>query len=248
VLGGPDYYSRIFMGLKIRSLRRAKIGFIESMECLPVATLPEGNEWGYEIKLDGFRLEAVKKNGETTLYSRRGNVLKKNLPYIAAALKQLPDDKIQREDRRDQTLALDPGASLLRRLAQTHESLRQPMLRLRERPRGPPRSVLRVELSKAPLNVRQVRAGVVPAIRRQVFAKIKDLKAAKCSFVNLPEQSKGRWGQGLTAEKMRSCVWLKPQVVVRIELAEWTGADKLRHTKFIGLREDKDPRKVARET
>ena len=28
-----------------------KIGFIESMECLPVATLPEGKEWSYEIKL-----------------------------------------------------------------------------------------------------------------------------------------------------------------------------------------------------
>jgi hypothetical protein len=31
----------------------AKIGFIESMECLPVSTLPEGKNWSYEIKLDG---------------------------------------------------------------------------------------------------------------------------------------------------------------------------------------------------
>jgi bifunctional non-homologous end joining protein LigD len=94
----------------------------------------------------------------------------------------------------------------------------------------------------------RVRAGFVPATRRQVFAKIKDLKSAKCPFVNLPEQSEGRWGQGLTAEKMKSCVWLKPKVVVRIDFAEWTGADKLRHTKFVGLREDKDPKKVVRET
>lgn len=55
-------------------------------------------------------------------------------------------------------------------------------------------------------------------------------------------------GSGLTAEKMKSCVWLKPTVVVRIDFAEWTGANKLRHTKFIGLREDKNPRKVVRET
>jgi len=47
---------------------------------------------------------------------------------------------------------------------------------------------------------------------------------------------------------MKSCVWLKPKIVVRIDFAEWTGADKLRHTKFIGLREDKDARKVVRET
>ena len=94
----------------------------------------------------------------------------------------------------------------------------------------------------------RVRAGFVPATRRQVFAKIKELKTDKCPFVNLPEQSEGRWGQGLTAEKMKSCVWVKPKVVVRVDFAEWTGADKLRHTKFIGLREDKDPRKVVRET
>jgi lysozyme family protein len=28
-----------------------KIAFIESMECLPVATLPEGEDWSFEIKL-----------------------------------------------------------------------------------------------------------------------------------------------------------------------------------------------------
>jgi ATP-dependent DNA ligase len=54
---------------------RVKAHFIESMECLPVKKLPQGPEWSYEIKLDGFRLEAAKKNGETTLYSRRGNIL-----------------------------------------------------------------------------------------------------------------------------------------------------------------------------
>jgi ATP-dependent DNA ligase len=29
---------------------------------------------------------------------------------------------------------------------------------------------------------------------------------------------------------------------------EWTGEHHLRHTRFVGLREDKDPRKVVRET
>lgn len=29
---------------------------------------------------------------------------------------------------------------------------------------------------------------------------------------------------------------------------EWTGANHLRHTKFVGLREDKERRKVVRET
>ena len=94
----------------------------------------------------------------------------------------------------------------------------------------------------------RVRAGFVPATRRAVFARIKDLKIPKCPFANLPEVSEGRWGQGLTAEKMKGCVWVNPEVVARIGFAEWTGADKLRNTKFVALRDDKDPRKVVRET
>jgi ATP-dependent DNA ligase len=52
--------------------------FIQSMECLPVSKLPQGPEWSYEIKFDGFRLEAVKNNSETTLFSRRGTILNRN--------------------------------------------------------------------------------------------------------------------------------------------------------------------------
>ena len=70
------------------------IDFVESMECLPVMALPDGKDWSYEIKLDGFRLEAVKRHGETTLFSRRGNILSRKFPYIAAALSELPDDTI----------------------------------------------------------------------------------------------------------------------------------------------------------
>jgi hypothetical protein len=29
---------------------------------------------------------------------------------------------------------------------------------------------------------------------------------------------------------------------------EWTGVDHLRHTRFVALRDDKDPLKVVRET
>jgi len=94
----------------------------------------------------------------------------------------------------------------------------------------------------------RVRAGFVPATRREVYDKLEGLKTSKCPFVNLPETSPGRWGQGLTTAKMASCVWVKPEVVVRMDFAEWTGADKLRHPKFFAIRDDKDPRKVVRET
>jgi ATP-dependent DNA ligase len=45
-----------------------------------------------------------------------------------------------------------------------------------------------------------------------------------------------------------STLWVMPEAVAQIEFLEWTGANHLRHTKFVGLREDKDPRKVVRET
>jgi len=41
-----------------------------------------------------YRLEAVKQSGETTLYSRRGNILNQKFQYIADALKKLPDSTI----------------------------------------------------------------------------------------------------------------------------------------------------------
>jgi hypothetical protein len=69
----------------------------------------------------------------------------------------------------------------------------------------------------------RVRAGLVPATRREVFERIKHLKTAKCPFANLPELTAGRWGQGLTAEKTRECVWLRPEVVARIEF--WNGLE-----------------------
>jgi ATP-dependent DNA ligase len=69
-------------------------GFIESMECLPVTKLPEGPAWTYEIKLDGYRLEAVRSAGKTTLYSRRQNILNEKFHQVAAELQGLPDDTV----------------------------------------------------------------------------------------------------------------------------------------------------------
>jgi ATP-dependent DNA ligase len=93
----------------------------------------------------------------------------------------------------------------------------------------------------------RVRNGFVPMLRATVFRKFKGLASRKCPFANLPESSKGHWGEGLTAEDMEKCVWLKPKLVAAIEYAEWTPANHLRHSRFVALREDKDPRQVVRE-
>jgi bifunctional non-homologous end joining protein LigD len=69
----------------------------------------------------------------------------------------------------------------------------------------------------------------------------------ECPFANLPEPKSGRWGAGLTAKKMADCRWLKPALVAQIEFLEWTGENHLRHTKFVGLRENKAAKDVQRE-
>jgi hypothetical protein len=33
-----------------------------------------------------------------------------------------------------------------------------------------------------------------------------------------------------------------------VEFLEWTGADRLRHSKFAALRDDKNPRTIVKET
>jgi ATP-dependent DNA ligase len=45
----------------------------------------------------------------------------------------------------------------------------------------------------------------------------------------------------------KKAVWLRPEAVAQIEFLEWTEADRPRHSKFVGLREDKDPRSVVKE-
>jgi bifunctional non-homologous end joining protein LigD len=41
---------------------------------------------------------------------------------------------------------------------------------------------------------------------------------------------------------------VKPKLVARIGFVEWTGDGKLRHRRFLGLRDDKKPEEVTRET
>ncbi len=320
-----------------KTFPRQQIGFIETMDCLPVTKVLEGPEWTYELKLDGYRLEVIRANGRTDLYSRRENLLNKKFPYIASALSSLPEgtiidgelvalgadgrpnfnllqnfrsaedqivyyafDILAHDSRDLTTLPLserrqilqsvlvpadhiaisevsDQTASQMLKFVQSHglegivakraDSVYQPGLRtgLWTKYRvnmeqefviggyvpgsnGIDSLVIGFYQGKELRYASRVRAGFVPATRRTVFDKLKGLKTAKCPFVNLPERQAGRWGQGLTAEKMKECVWLRPEAVARIQFLEWTGADHLRHTKFVALRDDKDPRKVVRET
>jgi bifunctional non-homologous end joining protein LigD len=91
----------------------------------------------------------------------------------------------------------------------------------------------------------RTRNGFTPASRADLFRKLKPLEAKGCPFANLPEKKAGRWGAGLTAEKMRECRWLTPMLVGQFEFVQWTDDDHLRHSRFVALREDKKRRMWA---
>jgi bifunctional non-homologous end joining protein LigD len=304
------------------------------MECLPLVKLPEGAGWTWEIKLDGWRMEAVKSGGRVTLYSRRRKDFTAQFDYIAKQLEYLPDETVidgevvaLDEEGRPTFNLFQSGQSHIVYFAfdvlihDSHDLMRRPLSERREVLRSLIRAEGHVAISQAsdrPLadmidfirthdlegiigkradslyqpgqrtgawlkhrfNCSQefviggyvpsvlgidslvvgvyrdqqlhysarVRAGFIPATRRQVFEVIKHLTTPTCPFVNLPEKESGRWGQGLTAEKMKECVWLRPEAVGEIAFLEWTDSDHLRHTKFVRLRDDKNPRQVVRET
>jgi ATP-dependent DNA ligase len=90
-----------------------------------------------------------------------------------------------------------------------------------------------------------VRNGFVPQLPRDVATKFKGLQIDACPFANLPEKRRTQWA--LTKEEMKNCMWLRPELVAQIEFTEWTPDGHLRHSKFVGLREDKAAGEVVRE-
>jgi ATP-dependent DNA ligase len=93
----------------------------------------------------------------------------------------------------------------------------------------------------------RTRNGFTPASRADLIRKLKPLEIGECPFANLPEKKAGRWGVGLTAGKMAECRWLQPALVGQFEFVEWTEDAHLRHSRFMGLREDKKAKDVRRE-
>ena len=62
----------------------------EPMEAKLVGELPDGPQWQYEPKWDGFRCLAFRSGDTIVLQSKAGQPLGRYFPEVVSALKQLP--------------------------------------------------------------------------------------------------------------------------------------------------------------
>jgi bifunctional non-homologous end joining protein LigD len=308
------------------------------MLLLRTDVLPSGPQWQYELKLDGYRAIAFKRNGAVHLRSRNDKDFNVRYAGVVKALHTLPDDTVVDgeivafgDDGRPSFNALQnhgsstapvvyyvfdvivlAGQDLTREPLDVRRDLLEkkllPQLREPVRYAAPLDADLPVLVQSVKAHgfeglvakkrtshyepglrsgawmkmrvnrgqefviggytrgtktfdalvvgyyegdelmyVARTRNGFTPATRAQLFRKFKGLEVADCPFVNLPEAKSGRWGQGLTKAKMAECQWLRPVLVAQLEFLEWTAENHLRHSKYVGLREDKQARDVRRQ-
>lgn len=320
------------------STHKIKARFIEPMLLLRTEALPEGSNWIYEVKLDGYRALALRSDAKVQLRSRNDNDFSDRYPDLVRALAPLPNDTVldgeivafdesgrpsfntlqnygsskvpifyfafdllilAGRDLRSETLdtrrellwtkILSRLGEPIRYSTELNAKLSDLIRSVREQgleglvakrrnsvyepgqrsgawrkmrinrgqefviagytpsPKNFDALIFGYYQGRKLIYVARTRNGFTPQSRAQLFKRFRDLRIDECPFSNLPETGAGRWGQRLTATKMRDCHWLKPVLVGQFEYVEWTPDNHLRHSRFIALREDKPARNVHRE-
>ena len=94
------------------------------MYARPVQNLPEGEEWLYEVKFDGYRCLAGRDSTGVTLWSRRANLFTTQFPHIARACEKLPPATLVDGE----IVALDANGRVSFNILQHHRSKAQALL------------------------------------------------------------------------------------------------------------------------
>jgi bifunctional non-homologous end joining protein LigD len=303
-----------------------------------IAKIPEGTDWIYEVKWDGYRVEAIKEGANVRLLSRKSKNLSADYPEICTALAKLKthgaviDGEVVALDDRGRPSFQDlqnrrsarnahivyyafdllnlNGDSLLNEPIESRKSKLAALLKgsevlfsanlpgtsyevvaaikklglegivaKRRNSRYEPgrRSGAWIKLHfkkrqefviggfkldgrrlrsiavgyydhKRLMFAGKVRGGFEQFNRSRLLQALLEVGATKCPFANLPASRTGHWGEGITTEEMSEIHWVKPKLVAQVKFTEWTKDGLLRHADYLGLRDDKEPHDVIRET
>lgn len=77
--------------------------------------------------------------------------------------------------------------------------------------------------------------GFTQKMREQLARRLEPLRQSATPFYQPP------------AEAKKDAIWVKPNLVAEARFANWTGDHRVRQAVFLGFRDDKDPKEVARE-
>jgi bifunctional non-homologous end joining protein LigD len=89
----------------------------------------------------------------------------------------------------------------------------------------------------------KVGSGFSAETLRDSFRKLHKQERKTSPFADLSRENI----QDLSPKEIRRCKWVNPVLIAQVKFAEWTLDGKLRHPRFVALREDKDPLEVRRE-
>ncbi len=85
--------------------------------------------------------------------------------------------------------------------------------------------------------VGRVGTGFSASTARALYRRLEPMRIAASPFADR-----------LSSEEARQVRFVRPELVAEVDFRAWTADNVLRHASFVGLREDKAPREVVRET
>jgi ATP-dependent DNA ligase len=216
--------------------RRRQPEWIDPMKAILTEDYFSDPDWVFEPKLDGVRCLAYKKGSRVRLMSRNKLSLNDRYPQVVEAV-----EKLKVEDA-----VLDGEVAVVTQGISRFQSLQRHLLE------GGGQLVYFVfdaphlggyDVSKLPLvadngDLRyagKVGTGYDTKLLRALTRQLSELERADSPFAGKPPVRK-------------AVHWVEPQLVVQVGFAEWTRDGRLRHPRFLGIRDDKAASEVVRET
>jgi bifunctional non-homologous end joining protein LigD len=303
-------------------------GYVSPQLASPASSVPKGMEWIHELKLDGYRVVAVKREGKIRLFTRNGMDWTERFPSMSNLLSEVSDKDfvldgevvVYDEKGRSsfgalqEALAAGKEGSMhyvafdllnfdgrsLRKLPLT-----QRLDRLAEIMGEDPARVFRSKVWPSPMGgplfKQACENGLEGIISKRANAAYhegsrRDWVKTKCvarqEFIicgyTLPKEglrgfgalllgsfekgklvSRGKVGTGFSDRQRVDLIgklesyqtkippfgihdkrvqWLLPSLVAEVAFSEFTREGAIRHGRFVGLREDKEPSEVHAET